>query len=145
MLTEDIRQLKTNVLYSSWQKLQNFYPMPKQSKNSLSSSKLEKYCSKKGKTLDGKFSHYLFTKFEQNVIKCGRLDFISFLLLFFYIALTTQLKENSFEYVSGKWGGEALVNPTNINYSTHGHIYCNNYLLCLQAMCVLCLDIISGT
>lgn len=28
--------------------------------------------------------------------------YLFFLLLFFYIALTTQLKENSFEYVSGK-------------------------------------------
>lgn len=38
------------------------------------------------------------------------------------------------ENVWRKGGGEALVNPTNINYSTPGQIYCNHDLLCLWAI-----------
>lgn len=76
--------------------------MTKQSKTSLNSSKLEKYSVKKGKTLGQNFSHYPFIKCEEIMITCWRVGFIFCFLLFFCIAFTTQLKENSFDYVSGK-------------------------------------------
>jgi len=49
MLIENIRQMKTSFVQSSWQKLPKFYPMTKQSNNSLSNSKLKKRFFKESK------------------------------------------------------------------------------------------------
>lgn len=84
------------------------------------------------------FSLPLLLNVNKKWWKVWVLGLLLILFLFFYIVFIllhcffhTAEGENLWLCRRKKQGG-VLVKPTNINYSTCGHIYCNHYLLCLQ-------------